>query len=66
MACCHHRRWGGGKVWVVVTSLCGSSLKTNYDNFETIESGDKLLSDGRMTEIEVELKKSKLQWMGRG
>ena len=51
---------------LMVSSVSGSSLKTNYDNFETIESGDKLLSDGQMTEIEVELKKSKLQWMGRG
>jgi diketogulonate reductase-like aldo/keto reductase len=56
---------GKGNV-LMVSSVSGSSLKTNYDNFKTIESGDKLLSDGQMTEIEVELKKSKLQWMGRG
>ena len=56
---------GTGNV-LMVSSVSGSSLKTNYDNFKTIESVDKLLSDGQMTEIEVELKKSKLQWMGKG
>ena len=27
-----HIRWGGGKVWVVITSSCGRKLK-NYGNF---------------------------------
>ena len=51
---------------LMVSSVLGSSLQTNYDNFKIIESGVKPLSDGQMTEIEAELKKSKLQWMGRG
>ena len=56
---------GTGNV-LMVSSVSGSSLKTNYDNFKTIESGDKLLSDGQMTEIEKELQKSTLSWMGKG
>ena len=56
---------GKGNI-LMVSSVSGSSLKTNYDNFKTIESGDKLLSDGQMTEIEKELQKSTLSWMGKG
>ena len=56
---------GKGNV-LMVSSVFGSSLKTNYDNFKTIESGDKLVSDGHMTEIEKELQKSTLSWMGKG
>jgi diketogulonate reductase-like aldo/keto reductase len=51
---------------LMVSSVSGSSLKTNYDDFKTIESGEKLLSDGQMTKIENELKESTLSWMGKG
>ena len=56
---------GTGNV-LMVSSVSGSSLKINYDDFKTIESGEKLLSDGQMTEIEKELQKSTLSWMGKG
>lgn len=56
---------GTGNV-LMVSSVFGSSLKTNYDDFEKIKSGMEMLSDSQMTDIEKELKKSKLQWMGKG
>jgi len=56
---------GKGNV-LMVSSVFGSSLKTNYDDFEKIKSGREMLSDSQMTDIEKELKKSKLQWMGKG
>lgn len=56
---------GKGNV-LMVSSVSGSSLKTNYDDFKIIESGREMLSDSQMTDIEKELKKSKLQWMGKG
>jgi len=56
---------GKGNV-LMVSSVSGSSLKTNYDNFETIEKEEELLLPAQMAEIEAELKKSKLKWMGKG
>jgi len=51
---------------LMVSSVSGSSLKINYDDFKTIERGEELLPPAQMAEIEAELEKSKLQWMGKG
>jgi len=51
---------------LMVSSVSGRSLQINYDDFKTIEKEEELLLPAQMAEIEAELKKSKLKWMGKG